>query len=119
MKRNEEQSRDEIEEQETEEQEEERLLLTREDVLARLRECWEEADLKKGALTPAGKELIELNLTLCRIWTEVQESNDITDGGNVIGFHYDESEDGEDDYDEGDFPDEGDEVYNQKEVKSE
>ena len=94
----------------------ERLLLTREDVLERLRECWVETDLRNGPLTEEGKELINLNLTIARIWTEVQESGDVTETVNVCGFHYEDGddEDGADEYSEGDFPDEDERVYCKK-----
>ncbi|MBQ8322815.1 MAG: hypothetical protein IJX91_02490 [Clostridia bacterium] len=81
------------------EQEKERRLLTRADCLERLRECWEEADLKKGELTQAGKELIELNLSIIQTWERIEETDECKDHVDVIGFHYDESDEEDEDED--------------------
>ena len=90
-------------------QEQERKLLTRKDCLERLRECWEEADLKKGELTPSGKELIELNLSIIQLWERVAETEEVIERVNVVGFHYDEDDEDEEDDDEEDEDDEDDE----------
>ncbi len=98
-----------LNEEEDEADEEERELLSREDVLERLRECWEILSPSKGALTPAGKEVIELNFALARIWSEVNAAEEVRECEGAIGFHYDEDEE-EWDYNEGDYPDDENEI---------
>ncbi len=100
------------EEESDEEETEERRLLTREDVLERLRECWEVCDFRNGRLSRTDKELLDMNLYIARLFTEVQEASDVSEVSSAIGFHYDDEDDEDDDgYSEGDFPDEGDAPY--------
>ena len=97
---------------EAEEETSERRLLTREDVLERLRDCWEVCDFRNGRLSRTDKELLDMNLYIARLFTEVQEASDVSEVSSAIGFQY-ENED-EEYYDEGDFPDEDDETQGER-----
>lgn len=72
-------------EEESEEETAERRLLTREDVLERLRDCWEVCDFRKGRLSRTDKELLDMNLYIARLFTEVQESSDVSEVSSAIG----------------------------------
>ena len=91
----------------TEQERRESAVLTREEILQRLRECWEELAPQKGRLTEAGKEFIESNFALARIWCEVQSSEDVKETESAIGFHFDEEDVA---YSEGDFPEEDEKI---------
>lgn len=69
--------------------------LTRDDVLSRLREIWEIIDLKGDELSPSVSERIGYNLSVARLFVDLQGAKDFNEV-HEIGFGTGETDDEED-----------------------